>query len=215
MKDELGQEWGRKEPAAPWTPHLPVLWRARWRQFRFLSLIFMFFVSPFPWRSWLTHSINCLEEIKTPKYQGQGDKMDRETLLSGVRVSSCHQPSDRGQLLRGPFHRSLCGNKSQRTPFLGREVTSDPHRQQGVKGTRDQPRSSLSHNSPQRWGPWAAAHSWSQSGLRLSQAARTPGQCLSSQEPRHWQRRLGQPAPGRGYCPGRGRGCRGPSLPGG
>lgn len=50
------------------------------RLFHFLSLIFNFFPNSFPCTSWLSCSNTCLEEIKTPKHQGQQNKMDRETL---------------------------------------------------------------------------------------------------------------------------------------
>lgn len=66
---------------------------ARWRPFRFLSLLGNFFLSPFLWVRQLSGSIYYLEETKTPKHQGRGNKMDR-----GTRTG--YQPSDGDRLLR-------------------------------------------------------------------------------------------------------------------
>ena len=99
--------------------------------FCFLSLIFNIFLSSFHWNSWLSCIITCLEEVKTPKHQGQNDKAHRETWTQWHKCHPLPPAQEQGSATQGrliaPSIAPIPGSKSQWMLFQDTEVISELH----------------------------------------------------------------------------------------
>lgn len=189
-------------------PYLAVFWGSRgacWRLLLVLSLGFHFVPSPSHRLSRLGCGSSFLEETEASDVRAQA-------MTRWRRGQLCHQPSERDQRLGGGGHHRK--EQVPGVPFLRREVTAELLRHSPPSG-HSGPTHHSPDNSPQRHGPRPAARqsvllSWAQSPA-WTQAAEALEQHLPCQDSLCWQRWLGQPPPGGGLCPGRARGCHGPS----